>query len=549
MKKLLKNTTALLLTVCFLCICGCKSDSDTTSSAASEGTAYNIQAELNNIADDETVDPENTETGVEQGVQVRFNNVHSVKGLANGIDVSKWQGKIDWQSVKNSGIDFAVIRIGYRGENGIIYRDSNADYNIQQAQKAGILVGVYFFSTAVSTAEATEEAAWACEAVKGYNISYPVVYDCEGFTDSASRMYGISASARTDNAVAFADYVRGKGYTAMVYGAKSELENPDYWEMDRIEQKAKVWVAQYSSPAYPEKQNPDYGRKYDMWQYTNRGTVDGVTGNCDMAVSYFTADKASAKDNSATPPAAVAPKTQEEAIYTDTDDQVTAKEEVNLRKGAGTKYEIVASLKSGEFLKRTGIGKNGWSRLLYNGQTVYAITSYLSNAVVNVEKPDIVNGQTFTAVNDRVTAKSEVNLRAMPTTDSNVVGKLASGSFLTRTATGDRGWSRLDFNGTVVYAVTSYLTDKAPEIKPDDTPSGQQDTVVEFGMTFELTSVNVTAKEEVNLRDKPLTDGSNVVYTLKNGEYITKTGESNSGWARLLYNGQTVYAINSFLMQ
>ena len=117
-----------------------------------------------------------------------------------------------------------------------------------------------------------------------------------------------------------------------------------------------------------------------------------------------------------------------------------------------------------------------------------------------------------------------------------------------RIAKSDNGWSRLLFNGNVVYAVTSYLTTEAPEIKPSDTPNNPT-TVTEHGMTFTLTALNVTAKEEVNLRDAPTTDGSNVVHTLKNGEYVTKTGVSESGWARLEYNGQIVYCIDSFLMQ
>ena len=104
-------------------------------------------------------------------------------------------------------------------------------------------------------------------------------------------------------------------------------------------------------------------------------------------------------------------------------------------------------------------------------------------------------------------------------------------------------------NGTAVYAVTSYLTTDAPEINYEET-SSDNTSVTEHGMTFAAVKLNVTAKEEVNLRDRPSTSDSNVVYTLKNGEYITKTGVCNeSGWARLEYNGQTVYAIDSFLMQ
>ncbi len=115
---------------------------------------------------DASVDPENTDYLGEDGISVSATNLTSISGRSNGIDVSKWQGKIDWSKVKNE-VDFAFIRIGYRGENGVIYKDDNADYNIQQAQKAGVLVGVYFFSTAVSETEAIEEAKWTLKAIGG----------------------------------------------------------------------------------------------------------------------------------------------------------------------------------------------------------------------------------------------------------------------------------------------------------------------------------------------------------------------------------------------
>lgn len=547
MKIYFKNTTIILLIFNILCFCACKSIDDGASSTL-DTTNKITQTQLENIAVDQTVDPENSEIGRDTGEVVQFTKPQNTEALAHGIDVSKWQGKIDWQRVKNAGIDFAIIRIGYRGENGTIYRDENADYNIQQAQKFGVLVGVYFFSTATTTTEAQEEATWTTDAIKGYKISYPVVYDCEGYTNTNSRMYGLSAQCRTDNALEFLKHIKSVGYDAMIYGAKSDFENVSYWEISRIEKDYKVWVAHYPQAVYPKKQNPDYSGRYDMWQYTNRGTVDGVDGNCDMVVSYFKSTEAAQKDSAATPNEAKPPKSQDELIYTDTNDSVTAKDEVNLREGAGTKYNIIAVLKSGEFVTRTGVGANGWSRLSYNGKTVYAITSYLSNEVIEIDKPDMVNGMTFTACNDSVTAKMEVNLRALPTTDSEVVAKLTSGTFLSRTAKSDNGWSRLLYNDSVVYAVSSFLTTTAPEIKPQETPS-ETATITEHGMTFTLTTVNVTAKEEVNLRDMPTTSDSNVIYTLKNGEYITKTGVSNSGWARLEYNGQTVYCIDSFLMQ
>lgn len=544
----IKKITATMLIIGNICLCSCENIPEQASSTH-DNQSQAAQIQLDNIATDQTVDPENNDKTVrDTGEKIQFEKPQNTQSLAYGIDVSKWQGKIDWKSVKKAGIDFAIIRIGYRGENGVIYRDDNADYNIQQAQKNGVLVGVYFFSTAVSTDEAREEAIWTADSIKGYKISYPVVYDCEGYTNKDSRMYSLSAKNRTDNAIEFLSYIKNIGYDAMIYGSKADFENSTLWNIARIEKDYKVWIAHYSQNVYPQKETPDYSGRYDMWQYTNRGIVNGVEGNCDMVVSYFKSAEADEKDVSAKPDEAKPPKTQEELIYTDIQDLVTAKEEVNLRDGAGTKHNIVATLKSGEFLTRTGIGSNGWSRLLYNEKTVYAITSYLSNEVIEIQKPDTVNGIVFTACSDRVTAKIEVNLRSLPTTDSEIMGKLESGTFLERTATSDNGWSRLVYNGHTVYAVTSYLTTSAPEIKPSDKPS-EQDTVIEYDMVFALVTVNVTAKEEVNLRNMPTTSGSTVVHTLKNGEYITKTGVSSSGWARLEYNGQTVYCIDSFLMQ
>ncbi len=538
--KWIYNIT-LIITVFALLVmgCGCKDDTEDIS-VMEELSASAVEEDVV----DDSIDPENFELQGTEGGKVTAGEIATKKGQAHGIDVSKWQGKIDWKAAASDGIDFAIIRIGYRAENGKLYRDSNADYNIQQAQKAGLLVGVYFFSTAINTTEAEAEAAWVGKAIEGYKISYPVVYDCEGFTNPESRMHSLTAEARTDNALAFLNHIKKLGYEGMFYGAKAELEDSSLWKISRIENEYRVWVAHYSVPTYPAVERPEYAGEYDMWQYTNRGSVKGINGNCDMVVSYFKVDEAAAKDDSATPQSAQAPKSEQELLYTDTNEQVTAKQEVNLREGPSTKYNIAGVLKSGTFITRTGIGKNGWSRLSFNGKTVYAITSYLSTEVVNVPQKDIVNGMEFTPKSDRVTAKVEVNLRTEPSTGSAVAGVLKAGEFLDRTAISQNGWSRLSLNGQTVYAVTSYLTDSVPEtnLKPEG-------VVTEHGMEFNPVSVNVTAKEEVNLRDKPSSSGTNIVHTLKNGEYVQKVGESKSGWARLIYNGQTVYAINSFLTQ
>lgn len=493
-----------------------------------------------NVTGDDEQDPENVESEEGAGVDVNATQLYITKGKTHGIDVSKWQGKIDWQKVKNSGIEFAFIRIGYRGENGVIYKDAHADYNIQQAQKAGVLVGIYFFSTAVSEAESKEEAVWTQQAIEGYKISYPVVYDCEGYKNSSSRMFKLSAEERTNNAVTFLKTVKDAGYDVMFYGARSEISDETYWDISKIEKKYKVWVAQYAEIPYPEKNMPDYEGRCDAWQYTNKGHVDGIPVNVDLIVCYFTKQEATAKNSAAAPTDVKAPLTEEEKLYTAVNEQVTAKELTNLRTAATTRGDIVTTLKNGEIVTRVGIGKNGWSKLRYSGQTVYAITSYLTTDL-NVKEPttpveqDIVAGHTFTQKNDRVTAKDYVNLRVLPTTDSDSVGQLNSGEFLERTAVSERGWSRLLYNGQVVYAVTSYLSNEI--IAPPSHSDG-----------FVAVDEQVTAKEETNLRTKPTTDGSEIVYLLKNGEYVKRIGINEaSGWSKLDYNGQTVYAITSYL--
>ncbi len=243
-------------------------------------------------------------TSAEFSGDIPFANDSSPIVKAHGIDVSKWQGKINWEKVKNDGIDFAMIRIGYRGENGKLYKDEYADYNIQQALKQGLLIGIYFFSTATNANEAEQEATFCAENIKYYPISYPVVYNCEGYDKQSSRMFNLSSTARTENAIAFLNKIKTYGYDPMMYSSVKEYLL--YWNTSLLEKDFKIWVARYSTPTYPEVETPSYSGKYDMWQYTNQGTVDGIKGNTDMIVSYFLPKIAIPKSNE-NPPSAVLP--------------------------------------------------------------------------------------------------------------------------------------------------------------------------------------------------------------------------------------------------
>lgn len=462
--------------------------------------------------------------------------VHTEK--SNGIDVSKWQGAIDWKAVSESGVGFAFIRVGYRGENGLIYKDEFAEYNIQQAQKYNILVGVYFFSTAINEAEAEEEAQFVLDFVEGYKISYPIVYDCEGYRSTTSRMHYLSAKMRTDNAIAFLDKIKSAGYDAMHYGARNELMIPFYWDIGRIAENYKIWVAIYPEITYPDVEYPEYLGRIDAWQYTDKGSVNGITGDVDLVVCYFKSELCEPKNPDAVIVVADEPLYDGNDLYKRVNEQVTAKDVTNLRTHPSTDSEIVASIENGTFVTRIGIGNKGWSMIDYEGQTVYAVTSYLTTEIV--EQTDEILGNLFKAQTDKVTAKISVNLRSLPTTeDSEVLGTLEHGTFIERVAVSDKGWSKLIYNGQTVYAVSSYLT---TQLIIETDPSE------DVTFLFDEVDESVTAKIETNLRTFPSTEESEVVYTLPNGEYVRRVGVNKiTGWSKLEYEGEIVYAMTLYL--
>ena len=208
--------------------------------------------------------------------------------MTMGIDVAKYQGTIDWQQVAQSDVDFAIVRVGYRGmSDGVIKSDSNGRYNLQEASKAGIALGAYFFSTAVTEAEAMEEAAWVADLIAGYPITYPVVYDCEGFTSPESRQYGMSKKERTDIALAFLKTIESLGYEGMFYASKGDLEFENNWETSRIEEDYKIWVAQYPAEPYPTTSQTSYSGTHHMWQYATNGSIPGIEQPVDLNIAYF----------------------------------------------------------------------------------------------------------------------------------------------------------------------------------------------------------------------------------------------------------------------
>ncbi len=213
-----------------------------------------------------------------QGAKYTFDSQGKMSGNSGvlGIDVSKWNGSIDWNAVKNSGVSYVIIRCGYRGSStGALIEDPKFASNIKGAKAAGLKVGVYFFSQAVNEAEAVEEASMALNLVSGYGLEYPIFLDVEA---SNGRGDAIDAATRTAVCRAFCATIQNSGYRAGVYANTT-------WFTTKINAGSltdyKIWLAQYASaPTYT-------ATRYDMWQYTSKGKVNGVSGSVDMNISYL----------------------------------------------------------------------------------------------------------------------------------------------------------------------------------------------------------------------------------------------------------------------
>ena len=424
--------------------------------------------------EEDAEDPQNEEnmTQPETGAETEITkiltaaNAQETADTTLGIDVAKYQGTIDWTEVAASGIDFVMVRVGYRTQNsGEIVADTNAKYNMQEATANGLKIGAYFFSTAISEEEAIEEARWVADYISQYQITYPVAYNCEGFHNPENRQYNLTKTERTDFAIAFLNEIYGQGYTPMFYASKAEMTADTDWETSRIEKNFKIWVSQYPGTPYPETPMSTYAGNHDMRQFTNNGTVAGIDKPVDINVAYFGyASSVDAQNQDA--PEYVEADVEALMNFTEVDEMVTSKDVTNLRDipSQGDDSLILAQLKNGETARRTAVSDSGWSRLEIDGQRYYAVSNYLTTDLSYkkpVAEPDDGIDTEFTKVNEQVTPKIEVNLRKLPSVtreDATVVATVHAGEVFTRTGINtDHGWSRVEYNGQTLYCVSSYL--------------------------------------------------------------------------------------------
>ena len=190
-----------------------------------------------------------------------------------GIDVSKWQGDIDFSKLKNAGVEFIIIRVGSsNGINGENFVDSKFVQNIENANSVGIPVGVYFYSYANSVDRAVSDAKWIIEQIKDYKVDLPIAFDWENW--GSFNKYELSFFGLTNMAKKFMDTVKSSGYDAMLYSSKTYLEN--IW----MNVDYPVWLAHYTK-------NTNYTGDYTYWQLCSNGSVDGIDGDVDIDIRYI----------------------------------------------------------------------------------------------------------------------------------------------------------------------------------------------------------------------------------------------------------------------
>lgn len=194
-----------------------------------------------------------------------------------GVDVSEFQEQIDWEQVRGAGVEFVMIRIGYRGygEEGGLNADANAQEYYRGAKRAGLKVGAYFFSQAINPAEAVMEARFAMEQIADWELDLPLVYDWE-YIGAQARTAGVTPLCLTLNTIAFCSLVEAAGYTPMLYTNHYQSEEMMYFG---AVSRYPLWLAMYSDEM-------DYPYRLTMWQYTCTGSVAGIETDVDINL-YF----------------------------------------------------------------------------------------------------------------------------------------------------------------------------------------------------------------------------------------------------------------------
>jgi GH25 family lysozyme M1 (1,4-beta-N-acetylmuramidase) len=229
---------------------------------------------INNYLPKSTIDP--TNLVCQENIMKYYEDDKQTSYM--GVDVSKYNTYVDYEALKKAGVQFVMIRVGARGySSGNITMDDYFANNIKQASDAGLDIGLTFFSQAINVEEAQAEAQTVLSSIGEYQVNYPIAIDMEYIPDDTSRIENTNAEQKTTIIKAFCDAIKAAGYNPMIYGDKE-------WLLKEIHLTKltgyDVWLAQ-------NEDTPDYPYKFTMWQYATDETIDGISGNANLDISFI----------------------------------------------------------------------------------------------------------------------------------------------------------------------------------------------------------------------------------------------------------------------
>lgn len=310
--------------------------------------------------------------------------------LAYGIDVSSWQGKVDWQKVKNDGKTFAILRIG-TGKG----KDTYFEENYKNAKQAGINIGCYFYTYATTVKEAEKDAETVLSWLDGKQLEYPVYYDME---NSAQLGSGITTAMRTEMCLAFLDKMSENGWYAGTYANGNWFSN--YLDKGKLGGKYELWLASWMDSGLPSR---DYSSQYGMWQYTDSGKVNGISTLVDLDVAYK--DYPTIMKNGGF--------NGYNAVFEDVDEEwiITSSNGVNVRTGAGTSFEKSGFLPYGERIhitaKMTGNGYT-WGKIDENNWCVLDFAEQTQSQLLPADETLVLENNLITGIENGVKVTEEM---------------------------------------------------------------------------------------------------------------------------------------------
>ena len=483
--------------------------SDNLNIRSGPSTSYDIIGTLNTDAKIEILAKNNDWYKVDYNGKEGYvsSNYLKLNPIEKGIDVSKWNGSINWQSVKASGIDYVIIRAGY----GTSTVDPQFKTYIEGAINAGLKIGVYWFSYATSTEKAAIEAQKCLETISPYknNISYPVFFDFEYDSVNYARKNGINITKdlATNMANTFIDTVKAQGYSTGIYTNRDFSST--YFTEDLMNSNT-LWIAQYNS-------TNTFGKPYSMWQFSEKGSVPGISGYVDLNYTFLNTFK---NDNVSTD------------IPTSSAEQGVTIANLNFRNSASTSSSIITTIPMNTTVEIIDKSTPGWYKVEYKGVTGYVSSDYIFISSGDIEED--VNEEPPATLEDGVTT-ANLNFRNSASTSSSIITTIPMNTTIKILDKSTSGWYKIEYKGVTGYVSSEYVTlngNSTDDSSNNDKPS----TTLEKGVT--------TAN--LNFR-KDTSTSSSIIATIPKNTTINIVDKSISGWYKVEYNGNTGYVSSSYV--